>query len=145
MDLEVEIDLVESEGYVLIGFGLDRQLELFLFLAGRHDDLLRDHHGRGQRHGNIAVAAPQAFPAAFEGVAHLIEVGDVAVGDCILGQRLDRVALEAIGALPGFRQFHQLERRRCDIDPDQRWGLRLEEVEGCCELFCDHGRAPPEC
>ena len=144
-DLEVEVDLVERERDVLVGLGLDGELELLFLLAGGHDDFLRDDHGRGQRHGNIAVAAAEALPAALERVADLVEVGDVAVGHRVLGQGLDGVPLEPERALSGLRQLDQLDRGRSDIDPDQRRGLRFEEVERSTELFGKHGSTRAKC
>ena len=55
--LEVEVDLVEREGDVLVGLGLDLELEVLLALAGGHDDLLGDHHRGRQRQGDVLVAA----------------------------------------------------------------------------------------
>ena len=66
-DLEVEVDLVERERDVLVGLGLDRQLELLLVLAGRDDDLLGDHHGGRQRQRHVAVAGAEALPARASG------------------------------------------------------------------------------
>ena len=63
-DLEVEVDLVERERDVLVGLGLDRELEVLLLLAGGDDDLLGDHHRRGQRQGDVPVAAAEALPGA---------------------------------------------------------------------------------
>ena len=62
-DLEVEVDLVEREGYVLIGLGLDGKLELLLLLPGGYDDLLGDHHRRRKRERDRAVAAAEALEA----------------------------------------------------------------------------------
>ena len=93
-DLEIEVDLVERKRYVLVGLGLDGELELLFLLAGGYDDLLRDHHGGGKGHRDVAVAAAQALPAALERVADLVEVGDVAVGHRVLRQGLDGIPLQ---------------------------------------------------
>ena len=98
-DLEVEVDLVERERDVLVGLGLDRELEVLLLLAGGHDDLLGDHHGGRQGEGDVAVPGAEALPGPLQPVAHLVQVGDVAVGDDVLGQRLDDVPLEPADAL----------------------------------------------
>ena len=99
-NLEVEVDLVQRERDVLVGLGFDQHLEILFLLAGGDDDLLGDHHRRRKRQGDVAVAAPEALVGALQRIADQIEVGDVAVGDDIADQRLDRVAFEPIGALP---------------------------------------------
>ena len=68
-DLEIEVDLVERERDVLVGLGLDRQLEVFLLLAGGDDDLLGDHHGGGQGDRDVAVAAAEALARRASGAS----------------------------------------------------------------------------
>ena len=75
---------------------------------------------------------------ALQRVADLVEV-DVAVLDDVLGERLDRVALEPVRAYP-LGELDQLERRRGDVDADQRRGLGLEQVQRGSEVFGEHGR-----
>ncbi len=128
-NLEVKVDLVQRKRNILVGLGLDGQFEFFFLLPGGDDDFLGNDHGRGERHGHETVATAHALPCPLQRVADLVEVGDIAVGNRVAGQGLDGVTLEAIGALAGLRQFHQLERSRCNIDPDQRWGLSLQEIE----------------
>jgi hypothetical protein len=128
-DLEIEVDLVEGERNVLVRLGLDGQLELLLLLAGGHDDLLGDDHRRGQRHGDVAVAAAQALPRALERIADLVQISDVAVLDRVAPERLDRVPLEAVRALAGFGELDELDGGRRDVDADQRRRLGLEDVE----------------
>ena len=117
-DLEIEIDLVQRKGDVLVRLGLDLELQLFLALARRNDDFLGNHHCRRQRHGDIAISGAKALVCPAQRLGHLIQVGDIAVGDHILGKRLDGVALESIRPPPRFREFHHLERRRANIDAD---------------------------
>ena len=60
--------------------------------------------------------------------------------DHVLGQRLDRVPLEPVGALARLGNLDQLERRRTDIDADQRRRLRLENRQRGIEFFLQHGK-----
>ena len=101
--------------------------------------LFGDHHRRGQRERDVLVAAAEPLVGPFEGVGHEIEVGDVAVGDDVADQRLDGVALEAIGALARFDELDQLDGGRTDVDADQRRILRLERVQDGIEFICEHG------
>ena len=55
----------------------------------------------------MLVAAAEALVRAAERLADLVEIDDVAVGDQILGERFDRVALEPIGSLAGFGELDQ--------------------------------------
>ena len=137
--LEVEIDLVERERDVLVGLGLDQQLQVLLPLAGRNDDLLGDDHRGGQRERDVPVPAAQPLVGALQGVGDQVQVGDVAVGDDVPDQRLDGVALEPIGSLAGFGELDELDGGRADVDADQRRVLRLERVKDGIEFVCEHG------
>jgi hypothetical protein len=99
-NLEIEVDLVERERDVLVRLGLDRQLELLLFLARRDDNAFGDDHRRRKSEGDVAVSAAEALPSAPQPFRNLFHVGDVSVSDDVLGQRLDRVAFEPEPALP---------------------------------------------
>src|SRR5439155_10153050 len=138
-DLEVEVDLVERKGDVLVGLGFDRELEVLLFLPGRHDDLLGDHHGGGQGKGNVPVAGGEPLPGALQPVADLVQIYNVAVGDDVLGQGFDDVPFEPVDALAHVRELDQLDRGRADVDADQRRRLHGENIEGRAEFFSDHG------
>ena len=92
----------------------------------------------GSASATLRLRLPRRLQAALQRVADLVEVGDVAVGDDVLGQRLDGVALEPVRALARLGELDQLDRRRSDVDADQRRGLRLEEVQRGSEFF---GRA----
>ena len=118
-DLEIEVDFIERERNVLVGLGLDGELELLLFLAGRDDNLLGDDHRGRECQRDVAVAAAEALGAPAEGIGDLLHVRDVAVHDDVLGQRLDRIALETERALAGIGKLDQLDRRRRDVDSDQ--------------------------
>ena len=139
-DLEIQIDLVQGERDVLIGLSFDLELEFFLGLPGWNDDFLGDDHRRRKREGDVPVARAQSLVRSPQRLADLVKVGDVAVGDYVLGQRLDRIAFQAVCALAGFGQLHQLERRRADIDPDQRGRCRLQERKSGTEFFLQHRR-----
>ncbi len=138
-DLEIEVDLVQREGDVLVGLGLDGKLEFLFLLAGRDDDLFGDDHRGRQRHGNIAVAAAEAFPAPLERIADLVQVGDVAVGDKVLRQWLDRIPFEPVSSLAGLREFDQFDRRRRDVDSNQGRRLGFEDIEHSGKPFGNQG------
>ena len=72
---------------------------------------------------------------ALERVGDEIQVGDVAVGDHVPDERLDRVALEPIGTLAGFGELDELDGGRADVDADQRRVLRLERVQDGIEFI----------
>ena len=63
--LEIEVDLVERKRDVLVGFGLDRQLEILLALACGDDDLLGDDHRGRQRERALRLRLPRRFQARF--------------------------------------------------------------------------------
>ena len=142
--LEIEVDLVERERDVLVGLGLDGQFELLFLLAGRNDDFLRDDHRGGQCKRYIAVSAAEALPGPTQGVRHLVEIDDIAVGHDVAGERLDRIALEPERPAPDGGQFDELDGRRRDVRADQRRSFRLEKVQGGREIFSDH-RCQSEC
>ena len=56
----------------------------------------------GSARATLLLRLPRRLQRALQRLADLVEVDDVAVGDDVLGQRLDRVALEPVGALAGF-------------------------------------------
>ena len=107
--LEVEINLVEREGDVLVGLGFDRELHLGLAQAFGEDDLLGDDRGRRQRHRHVLHPAAKAPQRAFDRLADGFEVGDVAVDDRIPRQLLDRVTLHFVSVLVTPRQLDQLD------------------------------------
>ena len=102
----------------MVGLCLDLKFELFLRLTGWNDDFLGDDHGRREGESDVAVTRSEALMRPAQRVGDLIEVGNVAVGDHVLGQRLHGVAFEAVCALAGLGQLDQLERGRADVDPD---------------------------
>ena len=63
-NLEVEVDLVERKGDVLVCLGLDLQLQLFLGLTGWNDDLFSDDHRGRERHGDVTIAGTEALVCA---------------------------------------------------------------------------------
>ena len=83
----------------------------------------------GRARATLRLRLPRRFQPRFSASLTWLEVGDVAVGDDVLGQRLDRVALEPEAPLPVSESSTQLERRRRDVDADQRWRLGFEEVQ----------------
>ena len=97
-DLEIEVHFLERERDVLVRLALDLHLELFLAQARTEHDLLRDHRTRRHGHGDVLGAGRQALVRAAHRFGHGFEVVDIAVDDGIARQRLDGVALDAIGA-----------------------------------------------
>ncbi len=93
----------------------------------------------GRASAMLRLRLPSRLKPRLQGVADLVEVRDVAVLDDVLRQRLDRVPLEPVGALAGLGELDHLDRGRRDVDPDERRGLRLEDVEGGSEIFSKHG------
>ena len=143
--LEVEIDLVERERDVLVGLGLDQQFQLFLPLPGRNDDLLGDDHRGRKGERDVLVPAAEPLVGALEGVRDQVQVGDVAVGDDVAHQGLDRIALEPIRALSRLDELDELDGGRTDVDPYQRRVLRLERVKYGIQFSSEHGCLGPQC
>ena len=108
-------------------------------MARGYDNLLGDDHRSGQGHGDILVASPETLVAAAQRFAELIDVGDVAVGDDILGERLHSVALEPISALPNLGELDELQRSGAYVDTNQRRSFRLQERKRRIEFFLEHG------
>ncbi len=87
------------------------QFKLLLPLPGGNDDLLGDDHRGRQRERDVVVPAAEPLVRALEGVRDQVQVGDVAVGDDVAHQGLDRIALEPIRALPRFGELDELDWR----------------------------------
>jgi hypothetical protein len=77
----------------------------------------------------VLGAGGETLVAASHGIGYRLKDVDVAVHDGVLGQRLDDVALDPIGAFAGVHDLQHLDRRGADIQPEQWRRLRLEEVE----------------
>src|SRR5205823_11780635 len=138
-----QIDFVEREGNVLVRLGLDLKLKLFFGLSCWDDDFLGYYHRRGQGERDVSVAASQTLVRASQGVGHLIEVGDIAVGHHVLRQRLDGVSLQPVRALPGLGKLDQLERGRAHVDTDQRRRAGVQKRKCRTEFFLQHGKVRP--
>ncbi|HAC58728.1 MAG TPA: hypothetical protein DCF73_10285 [Rhodobiaceae bacterium] len=94
--LEIEADLVDGIGDVLIGFGLDL---LFHIVAGehaRHFDDLGNHRCTGDGDGRFARARSGTADRARDRLADRLGVGDLLVGDRARRQRFDRVRFHVV-------------------------------------------------
>ena len=103
-DAEVEADFVERERDVLVGFGLDLQLELFLAQAGRQHDLLGDDRRLRHRHHDLLGRGAALRDDALDGFGDLVELLDLAVGDPALFEALGAEALEHVLAAGALRR-----------------------------------------
>jgi hypothetical protein len=65
----------------------------------------------------------------FNGFRNRFEICDVAVCNRILGQGLDRIALDTVQALTGVAEFDHLDGRSADVNADEGRRLRLQEIE----------------
>ena len=126
-DAEVEADLVERERDVLVGFGLDLDLELFLAQAGGQHDLLGDDRRLRHRHHDVAGAGAALGDDALDGFGDLVELLDLAVGDPALLEALGAEALEHVLAAAGLAELDQLDARRADVEADHRWVLAAQQ------------------
>ena len=110
-DLEIQIDLFQREGNVLVRLRLDLHLHFLFLQVGRKNDLLGDHCRGRQGHGHELGGGAQALPAALHRLGDHFEVGDVAVDHGIPRQGLDGVPVDATGSLAPVGQFDHLDRR----------------------------------
>ena len=127
--LIVEIDLLQGEGNVLVGLGLDLDAQLVVTQAGRYHDLLGDHRRRGQRHRHVLGACGQFFPAKLDRLRHGLEVGDIAVDHRVLGQGFNYIALHAQRPFARIHNFDHLHGGRADVHPEKGRCFRLEYVK----------------
>ena len=96
--------------------------------------------GRRQRHRDVAVPAnPGASSRACRASLTWSRLAMLPSATTSFAQRLDGVALEAIGALARVGELDQLDRARTDVDADQRRGLGLEQIQGRSKFFSEHG------
>src|SRR5262249_54439197 len=113
--LEVEVDLVEGERNVLVGLALDLDFHLFFPLVAREDHLLGDHRGAGKREGDVLDSRTEVLVGALDSLARRLDVGNVAVDDSVLRQRLYRVTFYAVDITPGLGDLDHLDGRRTDV------------------------------
>jgi hypothetical protein len=128
-DLEVQVHLVQGKRYVLVGLALDLDLHLLFPLSAGQDHLLGDHRGRGQREGDVPDAGTESLVGALDGLARSLDVGDVAVDNGVLGQRLDGVPLDAVNVTTRFRDLHHLDRGRADVAAHEGRRLGFQEFK----------------
>ena len=128
-DLEVQVDLVQGERNVLVGLALDLDLHVLFALVAGQDHLLGDHRRGGQGQRDVLDAGAEGLVGALDRLARRLDVGDVAVDHRVLGQRLDRIALDAVNVPARFRDLHHLYRRRADVAADERRRLGFQEIE----------------
>ena len=128
-DLEVEVDLVQGEGDVLVGLALDLDFHVLFALVAGQDHLLGDDRRGRQGQRDVLDPGAEGLVGALDRLARGLDIGDVAVHHRVLGQRLDRVALDAVDVSAGFRDLHHLHRRRADVAADEGRRLGFQEVE----------------
>ncbi len=127
--LEVEVHLVERERDVLVRLALDLHLHVLLALVAGEDHLLGDDGGGGEGERDVADARPERLVGALDRLAGGLDVGDIAVDDRVLGQGLDRVALDSVDITAGLGDLHHLDRRRADVAADERRRFRFQKIE----------------
>ena len=99
-DLEVEVDFVKRKRDVLVRFGLDLELKFVFGLSGRDDDFLGNDHRSRQRHGDVAVAGAEPLVGSAQRFATWSRLAMLPSLTDVLGQRLDGIPLQAVGAFP---------------------------------------------
>jgi hypothetical protein len=127
MTQKSRLTFVERERDVLIGFGLDLDLELFFAQAGRQHDLLGDHGRLRHRHHDLAGAGAALGDDALDGFGNLVELLDLAVGDPALLEALGAETLEHVLAAAVLPELHELDARRADVEADHRWVLAAQK------------------
>jgi hypothetical protein len=127
-DAEVETHFVERERNVLIGFGLDLKLHLFLAQTGGQDDLLGDDRGLRHRHHHLLGAGAALADHAAHGFGDFVELLDLAIGDPALLEGFEREAFEHKIARRGLAEFHQLDAGRTHVQPDHRRRLSAQQL-----------------
>ena len=119
-DAKIQADFVERERDVLVGFGFDLNLELFLAKPCGEHDLLGDD--RGLRHGHhhvLGLAAALGDDSAHR-VSNLFELLDLAVGDPALLETLGGKTLQNVVSRIVLTQLNELDARRADVESDHR-------------------------
>ena len=86
----------------------------------------------GTAMATFLVRVPRRLWARLTRVADRLEIVDVAVHHRVPGQRLDRVALDAVAAFARLDDLEHLHRGRADVQPEQRRRLGCEQVQ--CHL-----------
>src|SRR6185436_4221184 len=83
------------------------------------------------RHGHRHMLRTRAetLVRAAHRIGYGFEVVDVAVNDCVARERLDRISLDPITALPGVDDLEHLYGRRADVEAEQRGRLGRKQVE----------------
>jgi hypothetical protein len=106
---EVQAHFIERERDVLVGFGLDLDLQVLLGQAARQDNLLGDHRRGRQRHRNIARAGAALLDDAPHRLGDLVELLDVAVVDPAALQGLDGATLQDVPAVLPETELDELD------------------------------------
>jgi hypothetical protein len=71
--------------------------------------------GAGKREGDVLDAGTEVLVGALNGFARRFDIGNVAIDDGVLRQRLDRVTFHTVNVTAGFRNLHHLDGRRTDV------------------------------
>ncbi len=125
-DLEIEVDLLERVGDVLVGLDLDLALHVIFGQCGRHRDHLGDHRRARHRDRGLLGLGGGLLDRPLDGLADRVDVLDDLLGHRFRGQRLDRVALH-LEAAAAAAELDQLDRGRADVDAEDRRLLGLEQ------------------
>ena len=108
---EVQTDLVERKRDVLVGLGLDLQLELLLAQPGRQHDLLGDHGRLRHRHDHLSGAGAAFGHHPLDRFGDFVELLDLAVRDPPFFEAFRAEALHDVLAGVGLAQLHELDAR----------------------------------
>jgi hypothetical protein len=119
-DVEVQADLVQREGDVLLGLQAHELFELVLAQAAGQDQASRHHRRRRQGQGHAPLARAAAGDNTPHGCDDGVEVLDLALADPALLQRLGAQALERPAAARRRAELGQAHAAGADVQPHQR-------------------------